>query len=77
MILPGSKQTLRDLGALNTCGLDKHLKAYANSGGSVLGICGGMQMLGNNLEDPCDREGERLRPLGWPGTTSFKDAIRD
>jgi len=57
VILPGSKQTLRDLQALKTSGLAEQIKAYAQAGGSVLGICGGMQMLGEQLEDPEQLEG--------------------
>ena len=58
VILPGSKQTLRDLQALKTSGLAEQLKAYAQAGGSMLGICGGMQMLGTTLIDPEGLEGE-------------------
>ena len=58
VILPGSKQTLRDLEALNNSGLADQLRAYASAGGSVLGICGGMQILGQDLRDPERLEGE-------------------
>ena len=57
VILPGSKQTLRDLEALTNSGLGDQLKTYARAGGSVLGICGGMQMLGQTLNDPEGLEG--------------------
>ncbi|MGB1776539.1 MAG: cobyric acid synthase [Synechococcus sp.] len=57
VILPGSKQTLRDLQALRAGGLDVQLKAYSSAGGSILGICGGMQLLGTRLEDPVGLEG--------------------
>ena len=57
VILPGSKQTLRDLDTLKSCGLADQLKDYARAGGSMLGICGGMQMLGERLEDPEQLEG--------------------
>ena len=46
VILPGSKQTLRDLHALRSSGLEQQLLHYAENGGNVLAICGGMQMLG-------------------------------
>ena len=58
VVLPGSKQTLRDLSTLNNSGLGHQLQSYAQRGGSVLGICGGMQMLGENLQDPEGLEGE-------------------
>ena len=63
VILPGSKQTLRDLVALRRSGLDADLVHYARSGGQVMGICGGMQLLGRELHDPDGREG------GEPGSS--------
>ena len=57
VVIPGSKQTLRDLGALRRSGLDHDLNAYVRSGGHVFGICGGMQLLGQELHDPDGREG--------------------
>ncbi len=56
VILPGSKQTLKDLEKLHSSGLGKQIKDFANSGGSVFGICGGLQMLGEELEDPLGLE---------------------
>ncbi len=57
VVVPGSKQTLRDLGALQSSGLGEQLSAYAQRGGAVLGICGGMQLLGRELHDPQGLEG--------------------
>ena len=57
VIVPGSKQTLRDLAALQNSGLGEALGAYAASGGQVFGICGGMQLLGRELIDPQGLEG--------------------
>jgi adenosylcobyric acid synthase len=57
VIVPGSKQTLRDLAALQARSLGQDLKRYVASGGQVFGICGGMQMLGVELVDPEGREG--------------------
>jgi adenosylcobyric acid synthase len=58
VVVPGSKQTLRDLEALqqNTalCG---ELQRFAASGGHVFGVCGGMQLLGRELHDPEGLEG--------------------
>ena len=76
VILPGSKQTLRDLESLQRSGLDRQLTSYAVSGGSLLGICGGMQMLGEHLEDPEGLEGDREEVMNHglgllPLTTRF------
>lgn len=52
IILPGSKATAADLAWLRAQGLDAALAAHAARGGAVLGICGGLQMLGEALVDP-------------------------
>lgn len=52
IILPGSKHTSGDLQWLRTQGLDRAIAAHAEKGGAVLGICGGLQMLGEALIDP-------------------------
>ena len=57
VILPGSKQTLRDLQAIRSSDLERQLADYAARGGSVLAICGGMQLLGEQLDDPEGLEG--------------------
>ena len=51
VILPGSKATSADLAWLRAQGLDAAITAHANAGGRVLGICGGLQMLGEALID--------------------------
>jgi adenosylcobyric acid synthase len=55
--LPGSKATIADLAALRESGWDTDLKAHVRRGGHVLGICGGYQMLGNEISDPDGIEG--------------------
>jgi adenosylcobyric acid synthase len=57
VILPGSKATIADLGALRATGWDVDLQAHVRRGGSVLGICGGYQMLGKRVADPQGIEG--------------------
>jgi adenosylcobyric acid synthase len=57
VILPGSKATVADLNALRDCGWEIDLKAHARRGGTVLGICGGYQMLGSVVSDPGGIEG--------------------
>ena len=52
IILPGSKATSSDLAWLRAKGLDQAVNAHATCGGTVLGICGGLQMLGEALIDP-------------------------
>jgi adenosylcobyric acid synthase len=57
VILPGSKQTLRDLAALRESSLAQDLRRYVGEGGQVFGLCGGLQMLGQSLRDPGGLEG--------------------
>ena len=52
LILPGSKATSSDLAWLRAQGLDQAVNAHSARGGAVLGICGGLQMLGEALIDP-------------------------
>ena len=49
VILPGSKQTVSDLAWMRQNQLDQAVRAHA---GLVVGICGGMQMLGQEVTDP-------------------------
>jgi adenosylcobyric acid synthase len=51
IILPGSKHTSGDLAWLRAQGLDRAIAEHAQHGGCVLGICGGLQMLGEALID--------------------------
>ena len=51
VILPGSKSTAQDLAWMRRQGLDAAVTAYAQAGRRVLGICGGLQMLGEALID--------------------------
>lgn len=51
IVLPGSKATASDLAWLRAQGLDRAIAAHAAQGGAVLGVCGGLQMLGEALID--------------------------
>jgi adenosylcobyric acid synthase len=51
VILPGSKSTSADLTWLRQQGLDAAVTHHARQGGAVLGVCGGLQMLGEALID--------------------------
>lgn len=57
IVLPGSKVTLRDLAWLRERRLDGAIQQLAHDGTSVVGICGGYQMLGRDLWDPDGVEG--------------------
>jgi adenosylcobyric acid synthase len=57
VIMPGSKQTVDDLHWMRNQSLDITIQQYARTG-LVVGICGGMQMLGETIADPLGMEHE-------------------
>ncbi len=63
IILPGSKSVRADLAWLRAQGWDQTLLRHLRYGGKVLGICGGFQMLGQQIHDPLGLEGA-------PGSTA-------
>ncbi len=58
IVLPGSKQVSGDLAWLRRQGLDGAIARHAAAGRPVLGICGGLQILGEALVDPDGHDGE-------------------
>ncbi len=59
VVLPGTKNTVEDLAALHRQGLAAAVLAARRRGAAVVGLCGGLQMLGETLEDPEGLEGGR------------------
>ena len=59
VIIPGSKQTIKDQIFLEKSGLSRDIREYSNNKGNIIGICGGLQMLGTTLEDPYFKEGSK------------------
>jgi adenosylcobyric acid synthase len=68
VILPGSKNTCFDLRWIKSSGWLDKLNDYVKTGGHVLGICGGYQMLGSSVHDPDGLEGK-------PGSTQGLDLL--
>ena len=66
IILPGSKSTLADLYELRRNGVAQAVIRAHREGAAVLGICGGYQLMGQEVSDPDHVEGdiERLPGLG-------------
>jgi len=62
VVLPGTKTTVEDLAWLRAHGLDH---AIAASGATVLGICGGYQMLGHTITDTIESQQGTVPGLGW------------
>ena len=57
IILPGSKSVRSDLAYLRANGWDTAINRHLRYGGKLLGICGGLQMLGEQVHDPLGLEG--------------------
>lgn len=74
VILPGTKNTISDLAWLKMQGLASEIMQLAKNATPIMGICGGYQMLGQRVNDPCAVEGggshEGLGLLS--GTTVFQ-----
>jgi adenosylcobyric acid synthase len=64
VVLPGTKSTLHDLAWLREKGMDGALETIASSGGRILGICGGAQMLGRFIVAPERVEGAEASARG-------------
>ena len=59
LLLPGTKNVRGDLDWLRATGWAAVIERYLDGGGQVGGICGGYQMLGRTIRDPCGVEGSR------------------
>jgi adenosylcobyric acid synthase len=74
VILPGSKHVAADISWLVNTGIAEAVKKRARAGQPVLGICGGLQMLGQWIEDQGgvdgSAEGLGLLPLRTTFTAS-------
>lgn len=66
ILLPGSKSTLSDLYELRRNGVAQTIVRAHREGATVMGICGGYQLMGREVCDPDHMEGEieRLPGLG-------------
>ena len=58
IILPGSKSVRSDLDNLRKAGWEAAIQRHLRYGGKLIGICGGLQMLGNAIHDPLALEGK-------------------
>lgn len=58
IILPGSKSTIDDLAELRRSGVAEAILHARRKGKTILGICGGYQMMGHEITDPEHLEGD-------------------
>ena len=59
LILPGSKNVIQDLALVQQHNWASSIQRHLRYGGKVLGICGGLQMLGQQIIDPFKIESSR------------------
>ncbi len=73
ILLPGTKNTADDLLLLRQNGLEAAILKEAAKGTPIFGICGGYQMLGEEISDESNMEsGKTVRGMGLlPGKTAF------
>lgn len=64
VIIPGSKNTIADLQILKEKGLDLAIKQAHKNNKSVLGVCGGFQMMGREITDPFGVESKVVKISG-------------
>lgn len=77
VLLPGTKSTVLDMKYLLDTGLADAIRNFCREGGTVYGLCGGYQMLGEKIDDGFFRDNEsipEIEGLGLlPAVTVFGD----
>ena len=75
ILIPGTKNTMADLRWMRNNGLEEKIIRLSRDGVTVMGICGGYQMMGNILSDPEGvEEGGRMAGMGLlPVETNFRE----
>lgn len=79
VLIPGSKNTISDLYELRKNGVAQSIIKVHRNGATVVGICGGYQIMGEEVCDPLHIEGDidRLPALGLlPITTQIEQEKR-
>ena len=79
ILLPGSKNTTEDLLHMRESGLAQAIRQLVDGGTPLVGICGGYQMLGEEIADPHHTESSHdvVKGLGYlPMKTVFAEEKR-
>ncbi len=75
IILPGTKNTMRDLLWMRQNGLEPSILKAHKAGSVIFGVCGGYQMLGKSISDPEGvEEGGTIRGMGLLDTETVFEA---
>ncbi len=76
IILPGSKNVAFDLTWLRSQNWEPYIQKHLRYSGKLLGICGGFQMLGNELHDPNKLESDITLSKGL-GLLNFSTILNE
>ncbi len=76
VLLPGSKNVPGDLAFLEEKGLAGGIRRLMGQGTHMIGICAGLQMLGESIEDPHGIESDR-RPRQALGLLPIRTVLRE
>lgn len=75
VVLPGTKSTVLDMKYLIDSGLAEGIRRFYANGGTVYGLCGGYQMMGEKIDDAHLRDNDKIpeiEGLGLlPAVTTF------
>ena len=76
IILPGSKNTIEDMKYLEESGLAAEIKSLHKKGVAIAGVCGGYQLLGEEIHDPyhTESDSDMIYGLGLLGMKTVFEA---
>lgn len=77
VIIPGSKSVLADLQWMKQGHWAHQLNKHLRYGGKLIGICGGYQMLGKQIQDPHNFEAGGIEELDGFGFLDINTAIHE
>ncbi|MCD8163397.1 MAG: cobyric acid synthase [Synergistaceae bacterium] len=60
VVLPGTKSTVLDMKYLLDSGLAAEIRRFYQNGGTVYGLCGGYQMMGEEIDDRHLRDNDKI-----------------
>ena len=77
VILPGTKSTVLDMKFTEDSGIAEAIREFSRAGGAVYGLCGGYQMLGEEIDDSELRDNDKIPHIAGlgllPCVTTFAD----
>ena len=77
VILPGTKSTVLDMKFTEDSGIAEAIREFSSAGGAVYGLCGGYQMLGEEIDDSELRDNDKIPHIAGlgllPCVTTFAD----